>query len=118
MICPGKIVDGFNTYIIGDKTICKQEELFKLICRELGQRKPMNIPKAIAYPIGFLTELTASLLKMGNAPFLTRARVNMFYDSICFSTKKAEDELSFYSEYSLEDGIKNTVKWYKDNRLI
>jgi nucleoside-diphosphate-sugar epimerase len=113
-----KAPDGFNTYIIGDKTICKQEELFKLICREMGLRKPINIPKAVAYPIGFLAELAAYLLKMENAPFLTRARVNMFYDSIGFSTKKAEDELTFYSRYSLEDGIKNTVKWYKDNRLI
>jgi nucleoside-diphosphate-sugar epimerase len=113
-----KAPDGFNTYIIGDKTICKQEELFQLICREMSLRKPINIPKAVAYPIGFLAELTATFLKMRNAPFLTRARVNMFYDSIRFSTKKSEDELSFYSQYSLEDGIKNTVKWYKDNRLI
>ncbi len=110
--------DGFNSYIIGDKTIPKQEEIFSLICQEMCVRKPMNIPKAIAWPIGFMAELTASLLKMKNPPFLTRARVNIFYDSICFSTQKAEDELSFSCRFSLEEGIKNTVQWYKDNRLI
>jgi len=110
--------DGFNSYIIGDKTISKQEEIFSLICREMGVPKPKNIPKAIVWPIGFMSELTASLLKMKSPPFLTRARVNMFYDSICYSTQKAENELSFSCRYSLEDGIRNTVQWYKDNQLI
>jgi len=113
-----KAPDGFNSYIIGNKTVCKQDEIFALICREMGVEKPKDIPKAIAWPIGFAAELAASLLKMKSAPFLTRARVNMFYDSICFSTQKAEAELSFSCQYSLEDGIKNTVQWYKDNRLI
>lgn len=110
--------DGFNSYIVGDKTIPKQEEVFSLICSEMGVEKPTNIPKAIAWPIGFAAELTASLLKMKSSPFLTRARVNMFYDSICYSTQKAEKELSFSCQYSLEDGIRNTVQWYKNNRLI
>ncbi len=113
-----KSPDGFNNYIIGNKTVCKQEEIFSLICREMGMRKPVNLPKAIARPIGFVAELTGSFLKMESPPFLTRARVNMFYDSIIFSTQKAEDELSFSCRYSLEEGIRNTVKWYKDNRLI
>jgi nucleoside-diphosphate-sugar epimerase len=110
--------DGFNSYIIGNKTIPKQDEIFSLICREMGVPKPKNIPKAIAWPIGFIAELAALLLKMKSPPFLTRARVNMFYDSICYSTQKAETELSFSCRYSLEAGIRNTVQWYKDNRLI
>lgn len=110
--------DGFNSYIIGDKTVHKQEEIFSLICREMGVPKPKNIPKAIVWPIGFMAEMGATLLKMKSPPFLTRARVNMFYDSICYSTKKAENELSFSCRFSLEEGIKNTVQWYKDNRLI
>jgi nucleoside-diphosphate-sugar epimerase len=110
--------DGFDSYIIGDKIISKQEEIFTLICREMGVPKPKNIPKAITWPIGFLAELAASLLKMKSPPFLTRARINMFYDSICYSTQKAENELSFICLFSLEEGIKNTVQWYKDNRLI
>lgn len=110
--------DGFNSYIIGNKTVGKQEEIFNLICREMGVLKPLNISKALIWPVGFAAELAATLLKMKSAPFLTRARVNMFYDSICFSTQKAEAELSFSCQYSLEDDIKKTVQWYKDNRLI
>ena len=109
---------GFNSYIIGNKIVSTQEEIFRLICREMGIRKPFNIPKAIALPIGFAAELAASILKMKSPPFLTRARANIFYDSIFYSTQKAENELSFNCLFSLEDGIKNTVKWYKDNQLI
>ena len=110
--------DGFNNYIIGNKTVDKLEDIFTLVCREMGRRKPMNLPKFITWPVGFSAELFASLLKLKRPPFLTRARVNMFYDSICYSTQKAENELSFTCRYSLEEGIRNTVQWYKDNRLI
>jgi nucleoside-diphosphate-sugar epimerase len=110
--------EGFSSYIVGDKTPEKQDKIFALICREMGVSKPKNIPKAMVWPIGFLAELAASLVKMKSPPFLTRARVNMFYDSICYSTQKAEEELSFSCCYSLEEGIRNTVQWYKDNRLI
>jgi nucleoside-diphosphate-sugar epimerase len=109
---------GINNYIIGNKKVDKFDDVLKLICCEMGVRKPLNLPKAIAYPIGLLAELAATLFRAKSTPFLTRARVNMFYDSICYSTQKAEDELSFRCHYSLEDGIKNTVKWYKDNHLI
>jgi len=109
---------GFNNYIIGNPVVCRQEEVFNLICREMGRQKPTNLPKFIAWPIGFTAELFASILSLKSPPFLTRARVNMFYDSICYSTQKAENELSFTCRYSLEEGIRNTVQWYKDNRLI
>jgi nucleoside-diphosphate-sugar epimerase len=109
---------GFNSYIIGDHTACKQEEIFRVMCREMGVRKPMNLPKAVVWPIGLIAESAATILNMRNAPILSRARVNMYYDSICFSTQKAEEEISFHSRFSLEEGIKNTVKWYKDNHLI
>lgn len=109
---------GFSDYIIGNKTVDKLEDIFTLVCREMGQRKPMNLPKFICWPVGFSAELFASFLKLKRPPFLTRARVNMFYDSICYSTQKAENELSFTCRYSLEEGIRNTVQWYKDNRLI
>lgn len=109
---------GFSDYIIGNKTVDKLEDIFTLVCREMGQRKPMNLPKFICWPVGFSAELFASLLNLKRPPFLTRARINMFYDSICYSTQKAENELSFTCRYSLEEGIINTVQWYKDNRLI
>ena len=38
--------DGFNSYIVGDKTIPKQEEVFSLICREMGVEKPHKYPES------------------------------------------------------------------------
>ncbi len=109
---------GLKNYIIGNNPVGKQEEIFSLICREMGRSKPGNLPKALVYPIGLIAELAATLFKMKNPPFLTRARVNLFYDSIGYSTRKAEEELSFKCHYSLQEGIKRTVQWYKDNHLI
>ena len=109
---------GVHSYIVGNNPVENQHSLFKLICREMGRRKPINLPKALVYPIGFASELMATALNAQQAPFLTRARVNMFYDSIGYSTQNAEYELGFRCSYSLEVGIRNTVKWYIDHELI
>jgi nucleoside-diphosphate-sugar epimerase len=113
-----KAPDGFQSYIIGNPQVNFQDEIFRMICREMGVRKPWNLPKALIWPVGLLAEVMARLFGARHAPFLSRARVNLFYDSIQFSTKKAEKELAFYPRYSLEEGIKNTVRWYKENGLI
>lgn len=113
-----KAPPGFNTYIIGNKEGCRQEEIFKLICSEMNVHKPGNLPKVIVWPIGIISEAIASILHRDTVPFLTRARVNMFYDSICYDTQKAQEEISFTNRFSLEEGIKNTVKWYREQQLI
>lgn len=113
-----KAPNGVQSYIVGNNPVDNQHELFTLICREMGKRKPINLPKALVYPIGLAAELAASVFGAKAAPFLTRARVNMCYDSIGYRTQKAENELGFRCRYSLEEGIRNTVKWYIDHGLI
>ena len=42
----------------------------------------------------------------------------MFYDNLEFSVEKAKRELGFTSEITLEQGIKKTVNWYKNNGYL
>jgi len=92
--------------------------IYSIFCKELGVKMPVNIPKSIVYPIGFIMEFFAQLFGLKNPPLLSRTRVNMFYDNIEYSTKKAHDILSFTNEFTLQEGIKKTVQWYRDNNLI
>lgn len=94
------------------------DTIYSTFCKELGIKKPVNIPKSIVYPIGFLMEFFAQLFNLKNPPLLTRSRVNMFYDNIEYSTNKAKGMLSFTNKYTIEEGIKRTVEWYRDNNLI
>jgi nucleoside-diphosphate-sugar epimerase len=66
------------------------------------------------YPIGFLMEFLWTVFRVKTPPFLTRGRVNTFYDNVKYGVKRAKDELGFESEYSLAQGIKKTVSWYKE----
>ena len=113
-----KKLQGVNRIIIGQEKVEKMYYIFSIFCRELGVPKPLNIPKFLIYPIGFILEFIYSIFAVKNPPLLTRGRVNMFYDNIQYSVNKAKEVLSFTSEYSLQEGIKRTVEWYKEQNLI
>lgn len=115
--CRRRLV-GVNRIIIGQREAERMDRIFNLFCQEAGVRKPKRIPKWLVYPIGFLLELGYTLSRSKQPPFLTRGRVNMFYDQIEYSTKKAEEWLGFRSQYTLEEGIRRTVAWYKEHHLI
>ncbi|MBU8892545.1 MAG: NAD-dependent epimerase/dehydratase family protein [Bacteroidales bacterium] len=113
-----KKLTGVNRIIIGNKKINYANKIYSTFCDEIGVKKPKNIAKQIIYPIGFLLELFYTIFSIKKAPLLTRGRVNMFYDNIEYSTLKAEELLGFTNNFSIEEGIKKTVKWYKENSLI
>ena len=109
---------GVNRIIIGNTNRDLMDNIYNMFCKEMGVKKPVNIPRYLIYPFGLLLELMAELFQSVKPPLLTRARVNMLYDNIEYSTAKARRQLGFANEYSLEEGIKNTVNWYKLNKLI
>lgn len=113
-----KKLNGINSIIIGNKEADYMDKIFSIFCKEANIKKPKNLSKYIIYPIGFILELIYTILNLKNPPLLTRGRVNMFYDNIEYSPKLAKKLLDFENEYSLEEGIKNTVKWYKEKGLI
>ncbi|KGK88223.1 NAD-dependent epimerase [Desulfosporosinus sp. HMP52] len=113
-----KQLTGRHCMLIGNEEPENMDKIYDLFCSEAGLRKPGNLPKALSYPIAFLMELLFTIFKAQNPPLLTRGRVNMFYDNIEFSIEKANHILGFRNSFSLEDGIKRTVAWYKEQGLI
>jgi nucleoside-diphosphate-sugar epimerase len=113
-----KRLTGINRIIVGNRESDNMNEMYSIFCKELGIRKPYNLPRMFSYPIGFLLELYYTLFHIKSPPLLTRGRVDMFYNNIEYSTEKARKILSFTNEYTLEEGIKKTVKWYKDNSYL
>ena len=111
-------LEGINSFLIGSENAEKMDRFLTMLCAEAGIKKPKTAPKSIMYPIGFLMELLYTIAGAKSPPALTRARVNMFYDNIEYSIKKAHDVLGFECRYSLEQGVLNTVKWYKENGYL
>jgi len=107
-----------NSFIIGNKEVLFMDEIYKAFCDKAKIRKPLRMHKVLVYPVAFLMELFYTVCKIKKPPLLTRGRLNMFYDNIEYSTKKAEEVLGFVSVYSIEEGIERTVNWYKRNSLL
>jgi len=113
-----KQLAGINCILIGNEKAESMDSIYKLFCSAAGINKPWNIPKTLTYPAALIMELLYTVFNAKTPPLLTRGRVNMFYDNMEFSVKKAERLLRFRNMYSLEEGIKKTVLWYKEQGLL
>jgi nucleoside-diphosphate-sugar epimerase len=109
---------GVERFIIGSPAAQPMHRVFGLFCQEAGLAPPRYLPKWSIYPAAFALELGHSLLHTRRPPLLTRGRVNMFYDSILYSTEKARRVLGFECDHTLEQGISRTVAWYKANHHL
>lgn len=113
-----KGLHGVNRIIIGNAKSDKMHKVFGAFCKAIEKKQPLNMPKVLVYPFAFIMEWVYTIFKSSTPPLLTRGRVNMFYDNIEYATQKAEQLIDFSTEYSLEDGVRQTVNWYKENNLI
>ncbi|MBN2280799.1 MAG: NAD-dependent epimerase/dehydratase family protein [Candidatus Marinimicrobia bacterium] len=113
-----KKIRGVERFIIGNESSDNMYGLYSKFCEQAGLKMPRIIPKYLVYPPAFLMEWVATVLGFKKPPLLTRGRINMFYDNIEYSTQKAEKILGFYSEYTLDDAIARTVKWYQEKGYL
>lgn len=105
-----------NTYIISDRRPYEMNEFINTIAYQLNVRKPLHIPKLIAYIISIILELIALINK--KEPLLSRERINNLTSSFGFSIKKAQQELAYNPKIDLEEGIAKTIAWYRKNNVI
>ncbi|WP_042331044.1 NAD-dependent epimerase/dehydratase family protein [Desulfosporosinus orientis] len=113
-----KQLPGIHTFLIGNERPESMDAIYRLFCSEAGLKKPGNLPKPLIYPLAFMMELFFTLARAKKPPLLTRGRVNMFYDNIEFSVEKAREILGFRNSFTLEEGVRRTVFWYKEKGLI
>lgn len=109
---------GVERIIVGNPRPEPMHQVFGLFCEQSGLARPHLLPKWSIYPVAIAMEAAYALLRRPNPPLLTRGRVAMFYDSIQYATEKAHRLLGFQCDYSLEQGIHQTVNWYKENHYL
>jgi len=109
---------GIERIIVGSPNAEPMHRIYGVFCRETGLQPPRYLPKWCLYPVALGLELAYTLVRSSSPPLLTRGRLNMFYDSIQYSTEKARRVLGFKCEHTLEEGIGRTVAWYRDNHYL
>ena len=87
------------------------------IANALNVRPPwLRLPAWLASLGASLLELLGRIL--GFTPPLSRTGVTFFSESRRFSSAKAQVELGYQPDYTLEKGIAETVRWYRQEGLL
>ena len=104
-----------QTYIISDRNPYTMNEFITTIARHEKVRTPFHIPVWLAY----LGVFCFKILRFFGVPqLLSVDRIKNMIMNHSFNISKAIKELNYNPEISLDEGVKRTVKWYKEKRIL
>ena len=117
MLCLEKKEAIGEVFIVGGEEYLPLNELFKFIAHELNVSCPrMRVP---LFPVLCLADLCEKICApFGLEPPLHRRRVSFFQNNRAFSIEKAKRVLGFKPNFSLQSGIRETIKWYEKEKLL
>lgn len=108
---------GIHTYFVSGEGTASWNRISDIVQTVLGKKSiPIHIkPEWVKKIAGFI-ETTATFF--GSYPVVNREKANeMILEWVCDS-KKARHELGYKPEYSLEEGISRTLRWYKKHNWL
>ena len=85
------------------------------VAEALGLLRPL-LSVAPVWLAGLLCELLWK--PTGRRPPLFRRRVGFFTHNRAFDLTKARERLGYSSSWSHRDGIRETIRWYRDEGLV
>ena len=102
-----------RAYFISSEEAYPMSEVAELIAKTLGKRpRKLTIPRPLAYAAALVGEAIAAVTR--KPPVINRDKVIDLSQS-CWgcSIERAKRELGFRQQIDLEDGLRETVAWYK-----
>ena len=106
-----------RTYILAGPRYTTLRELVALIANELGVKPPrVHLPVWPFWTAGLLCEMVCIPLRI--EPPLYRRRVDFYTKSRAFDTSRARTELGYAPRVDLEEGIRRTAAWYREQGLL
>jgi nucleoside-diphosphate-sugar epimerase len=103
-----------RTYLLAGPRYTTLNELTALIAREVGAKPPgFHWPVWPFWLAGLACEMVCVPLRI--QPPLYRRRVDFYTKSRAFDTTRARTEIGFAPVVDLEEGIKRTAAWYREN---
>jgi nucleoside-diphosphate-sugar epimerase len=102
-----------RTYILAGGEVTSLNELVRRIAAAAGVRPPaLHLPAWPAWLAGAACE--AVCVPFGIEPPLYRRRVDFFTKSRAFDISRARAELGFEPAVGLDEGIRRTLAWYRE----
>lgn len=108
---------GGKIYFMTNDKISTMNQIIDVISQTMGVRVfRIKIPKRFAKFCAYILENIALMFKF--KPIITRERINSMTTNRGFSIEKAKKELGYNPNVPMEEGIKETVRWYKEKGLL
>ncbi len=106
-----------QVFMITDGKPITRRQLVETICEEMGLPKPkVKVPYLIAKFICPVLEAAAKMSGMRWQPPLNRFRLKFLYPNMTFNISKARRELGYEPPFTLEEALRYTIKWYKEEK--
>lgn len=110
----GALLDSGEILNIGDPVPHTMEDIGRAAARALGKRvKKIVVPKSIALGASFIQELLSAVAGKPHIVNLGKAR-EYFQPGWVADVENARLKLSFVTGFSLDEGIRETIRWYQD----
>ncbi|MEX0662006.1 MAG: NAD(P)-dependent oxidoreductase [Balneolaceae bacterium] len=108
---------GVHTYYISGDRITNWNEIKDISSTVLGKSSmSIKLKPEWVKKIAGVVETTASFF--GTYPVINREKANEMVLEWTCSNEKAEKELNYIPDYSLEEGISRTLRWYKKHQWL
>jgi nucleoside-diphosphate-sugar epimerase len=106
-----------RTYILAGPRYTTLEQLVAMVAKELNVEPPkIHWPVWPFWTAGLLCEMICVPLRI--EPPIFRRRVDFYTKSRAFDITRARTELAFTPKVDLEEGIKKTADWYRNEGLL
>ena len=107
-----------QTYFISNEKGYGWEEIGNISSRILGKKLiKIKIPHLVVFTVAAISQFLSYFKKEATILNLEKAR-EMVQESWVCSFEKAKKELGYAQKISLEEGIKNTINWYIENKWL
>jgi len=102
---------------IGGPHLVTVGEYVGSIARSLDVPNPrMKIPAALALATAAGCEALSRIT--GREPYITRSKIEFLTKSHGTDISNAQTELGYRPGYALQEGLRRTIDWYRDHRLL
>lgn len=106
-----------RTYILAGPRYTTLKQLTAIVAGALGVPPPrLHLPVWPFWTAGLLAEMVCVPLRI--EPPIYRRRVDFFTKSRAFDTARARAELGFSPAVDLDEGVRRTAAWYREQKLL
>jgi len=103
-----------ETFIIADDEPRSWREIMYAYCDALHAKRPrFSIPAYALYPVAAVMMGLWTAFPIPGMPPLTFYRIRVSSQDLYFSNKKAKEVLGWKPRVSFEEGVQNTIEWYR-----